>query len=206
MVANTLALYLDGPWLKSPCIVNECFHGFPLALAGKYQNSAWVITWWAPVESSELLMALASIVVLSFQSCRDQRPNLCSFQDSLCLEMWSFLRREEGLVFLSGPHVSCTVVSHGCTCTQVASRWGRLNTTDALSLYYNKHFLCKIYTVHLSMQASAEDYALTYFTTPKTQSVTWTVTMGSFHNPSFGLSQNRPTMWRCINHSSQKRR
>jgi hypothetical protein len=50
-----------------------------------------------------------------------------------------------------------------------------MGTIHTLSLYYNEYHVCKIRTAHLSIQASAADYAWIYFTIPKRQLVTRTV-------------------------------
>jgi hypothetical protein len=45
----------------------------------------------APFQSSKLLLSLASTVILNFEPSRDPWPNLCSFQDRLCVRKWGLL-------------------------------------------------------------------------------------------------------------------
>jgi hypothetical protein len=49
----------------------------------------------SPIQSSTLLLALASTVVLGFEAHRDPWPHFCSFQIFTCFEMGPPLWREE---------------------------------------------------------------------------------------------------------------
>jgi hypothetical protein len=115
--------------------------------------------------SSRLLIVLASTVGF-WASSGPMTKFLFIPRPFICLEVWPLLRQEKGFDFLSRRHICCTVVSHECTHTHTASGYGHLYFTDTIH---------KIYTGHLSMQAFAAHYAITYFTTPKRQLVTWTV-------------------------------
>jgi hypothetical protein len=129
------------------------------------------------VQSSKLLLVLASTVVLGFEHRRYPRPNLCSFQDRLCVWKWGlFSKKERVCVSEQWPQLLhrfvARVYPHSRS-FQVEHLYF-MDTIHALPLYYNENFLCRVYKRHLSMQASAADYALTYFTAPKRQLVTWT--------------------------------
>jgi hypothetical protein len=72
--------------------------------------------------SSNLLLALASTVVLGFGPRRDPWPNFCSFQDNLYVWRWSLLSKRLEFVFLNSRQICCIVISHECTRTHSATR------------------------------------------------------------------------------------
>jgi hypothetical protein len=91
-----------------PQIINKYFH-------------IYVAT--SNIQSSKLLLALASKIVLRFESHRDPWPNLCSLQDRLCVWKWDLLLDERrGCFFLIRHHICCSVIQHECARTHTTSK------------------------------------------------------------------------------------
>jgi hypothetical protein len=64
------------------------------------------LNWLTPVQSSKLLLVLASRVVLGFLPRRDPCSYFCFLQTFLCFEMGPPFRREEGSDYCWSPHLS----------------------------------------------------------------------------------------------------
>jgi hypothetical protein len=113
------------------CLVAAFDSGFSLLLMCSCPH--WLATNFSQVQSSKFLVALASKVVLGLGPRRDPRPNVCSFQDCLCVWKQSLLFDERrGWYFLSRRHICCTVDSHEWTRIHTASRYF-MDTTDWLT-------------------------------------------------------------------------
>jgi hypothetical protein len=99
-----------------------------------------------PIQSSKLLLVIASTGILGFGFQRDPWPNFFSFQDCLCVRKWGLLFNEKkGLSFCVCAKL-VTVISQECTRTHIASRYF-MDTTHALSLDCNGKDLCRIYVI-----------------------------------------------------------